>query len=49
MPLKTGSSKQVIHDNIKMLILEGKPPSQAAAIAYDKAGRGKKKKKTKKK
>ena len=45
MPLKPGSSKQVIHDNIKMLILEGKPPSQAAAIAHDHARRDKKKKK----
>ena len=42
MPLRDGSSDAVISDNIAMLISEGKSPDQAAAIAYDHAGRGRK-------
>lgn len=42
MPLKTGSSDEVISQNIRQLISEGYPPNQAAAIAYSKAGRTKK-------
>jgi|TARA_R100000742_G_C4278852_1_gene102261 hypothetical protein len=45
MPLKSGSSQQVISHNIGVLINEGKPRDQAAAIAYDKANRSKKGKK----
>ena len=43
MPLKKGKSKKVISENIGELIRSGRPPSQAAAIAYSKA----KKKKSK--
>ena len=42
MPLKTGSSDKTIAANIRQLIKEGYKPSQAAAIAYSKAGRSKK-------
>ena len=42
MPLKKGSSKKVISSNIAELIRSGRKPSQAAAIAYDKAGKKKK-------
>lgn len=42
MPLKTGSSDKTIAENIRQLIKEGYKPSQAAAIAYSKAGRSKK-------
>lgn len=38
MPLKQGSSQDVIHQNIKQLIDEGKPKKQAIAIAYSEAG-----------
>lgn len=34
MPLKAGSSKEVISENIKELINHGYDPKQAAAIAY---------------
>ena len=37
MPLRRGSSRDVISTNIRQLISEGYPPDQAAAIAYDKA------------
>jgi hypothetical protein len=42
MPLKSGSSKKVISSNIATEIRSGKPPKQAAAIAYSKAGKSKK-------
>lgn len=47
MPLKKGKSKRVIQENIATLIKEGREPKQAAAIAYSKAD--KKRKKAKKK
>ena len=41
MPLKSGSSKKTIASNIRTEIKAGKPPKQAAAIAYSKAGKSK--------
>lgn len=41
MPLKEGSSQEVISENIAELIRSGKPKEQAAAIAYEKAGKSK--------
>jgi len=37
MPLKKGSDKKTISDNIRELIHSGRPAKQAAAIAYDYA------------
>jgi len=44
MPLKEGKSNRVIAENIRTLRHEGVPQKQAIAIAFDKAGRGRKKK-----
>lgn len=41
MPLKSGSSKKVIHQNVETEIKAGRPLDQAIAIAYSKAGKGK--------
>jgi ribosomal protein L12E/L44/L45/RPP1/RPP2 len=50
MPLKKGSSKEVISKNIKELMSKGNyKKAQAVAIALDKAKKKKKKKKDKKK
>lgn len=45
MPLKRGSSREVIGQNIGIEEAAGKPPAQAAAIAYRKAGKFKSKRK----
>ena len=41
MPLKTGSAKGVISQNIKTEMAAGKPQDQAVAIALSKAGKSK--------
>jgi hypothetical protein len=48
MPLKKGSSKKVIGENIAMEINSGLPRDQAIARAMSKAGKSKKKAKNSK-
>lgn len=47
MPLKKGSSKKVISENIATERRAGKPEKQAIAIAYSEAGKSRKKPKKK--
>lgn len=47
MPLKAGRSKKVISSNIAAEIRAGKPKKVAIAIAMNKAGLAKKKRKRK--
>jgi len=43
MPLYEGKSRKTMEKNIRKLIDEKYPPKQAVAIAYEKAGKSKKK------
>lgn len=45
MPLLKGSSKEVISENIRTLMREGKPQAQAVAISYSESRRSGSKKK----
>lgn len=45
MPLKRGSSRKVISENIGELVHSGRPQRQAIAISYSKAGKGRGKRK----
>lgn len=45
MPLQRGSSRKVVSNNIRTEMKAGKPQKQAIAIALNKAGKSKKKRK----
>ena len=44
-PLKKGKSKKVISENIGELVRSGRPVKQSVAIAYERAGKSRRKKK----
>lgn len=48
MPLKKGRSRKTISENIAELIRSGRPRNQAAAIAYDKAKKKRRKRQKRK-
>ena len=45
MPLKKGSSKKIVSENIAELRKSGRPEKQSVAIAMSEAGKSKRKKK----
>jgi hypothetical protein len=44
MPLRKGSSKKVVSENIRELMRSGRPQKQVVAIALDEAHKARKKK-----
>ena len=44
MPLQAGKSKSTVSANISELVRSGRPEKQSIAIALEKAGRARKKK-----